>query len=158
MENTLPRTITDEEMEQMVKFDLLHLQEEIEDFSNLVYKAGRELARANAYRDTLKEELEITDSSISAMMREEAARNSVKITEAQIKLDIPLHENHIKAFNKYIEAFEWASQVYAFVQSIHSKGEMISNSVKLASSGLIDVNDTSSLNRRKEEIRKSKAS
>lgn len=147
------QSISEADRLRMVSLNLLCLDKEIEEYSNDLYKASLELARVNSIRDTLKENLDITDAEVASAIRSSGSTSSSRITETQIKLDVLLTKDHQDAYNKFIDAQEEASRVYAFVKSLEAKKEMISCAAKLACAGLIDITDTTSMKKEINEKR-----
>ena len=142
-----------EDVEKYKKLDLLNIVNEVVEWSEQLYAVGTVYAEYTSERDSLKENLEVTDAEVANHMRKEAERCNFKLTESQIKLDLLLTEEHVKAFCKYNDAKERALKADALVEAVRGKGKMIEKAIDLALRGLIDINDTSKL---KEEIEKNR--
>jgi len=131
---------------EFLRFNPRLIMEEMGDFSVVIMQAYDRYAELRSAEDEAKEAVEIVDADLADELRTTASQEGVKITEAQIKMDILLDNRHIEAENKYLAAKLASAKYNAFLEGLASKrsmmglfGELVKRGYPMPNIGPVDT-------------------
>lgn len=110
----------DDVFREFLQIDKNALDEELVRHPDLIFRVGEACAEAIAERDSLKEQLAVTDAELDAVVREEL--KDEKTTEAIVKNRIQVHPKHTAASDAYLNAKEKCDILAALREAFSAKG------------------------------------
>lgn len=117
-----------EELKKHLSLDKYALDDELEKQATVYYEICEAAASALSKRDTAKHQLELTDARLGDEIRTKAGRLGEKMTEAKLAQEVTCAEEHVQAYEEYLEAKHqadlWAALKEAFSQKGHALREM----------------------------------
>ena len=120
-----------EELRQMVRIDLSHLDEECSTHAELYMEACDLQASAKADAKAAKHNLECVKGCIMLDYRSGALKADVKITETSIVALVDAHEDVIQAKDQLVVAERHSYRCDSLVNAFDHRRTMLSNEVSL---------------------------
>lgn len=124
-----------EDWGEQLRIDTDGLDHEIETQPFLFYQVASAYAQAVSQRDEAYDYVRQVDAGLNFKVREEMANNGQRVTEEQVKSAIQIHQEHLNAYQAYLEKKQQAEEIEALRSALQQRGYMLRDLAQLYTTG-----------------------
>ncbi|MFA5262206.1 MAG: hypothetical protein WC378_00160 [Opitutaceae bacterium] len=128
------------EYDQEIKIDINSLDQELVRQPSLFLQVSQDHAQAVSVRDGLKEAVSVAWASAEGRIRQEAAEEDRKLTEAMVKSEVEMDRRYRRAVDAYLTAREAADQAFAIKESFAQRAFVLKDLCSLYVAGYFATN------------------
>ncbi len=123
------------EFKDLLLIDKNSLDEHLQEQAEIFFRIADALVLAQSERDMFKENISTTDAELNIEFRKDLEEREIKVTDSKINAMVQKADEHLVAFNRYIDAREKADKLAAMKESWMQRSYMLRELVGLFIAG-----------------------